>query len=231
MYVYKWLWACFYISCCFSFIWTLEAFYSKIFLSFPYLQPRLPYYVSLYVLTPSLLHLSLHFFFPHRPLCLSCLVPDYCFDSHCPVELEFSCFSVCSVLDCVIVGVVKRELTNVNKRIRNLFPGVTYLPQVKHLPLVSLAAHCRHLQNAYSIWRSFSFLSVFILFQFINSHVLFVIKVPTLNKAHSKPPNNKMVYQQAISIHLKVKEKRRRGKSSICKERTEKDRTGGWVTG
>lgn len=96
-----------YISWCFSLNLTLNALYSKLFLSFPYLQPRLPYYVSLYVLIPSLLHLSIHFFFPHSPLCLSCSVPDYCFDSHCPVELEFSCFSVCSMLDCVIVGVVK----------------------------------------------------------------------------------------------------------------------------
>lgn len=58
-----------------------------------------------------------------------------------------------------------------------------------------------------------------------------MVKVLTLNKAHSMLPNNKLAYQQAISIHLKVKEKWRRGKSGICKERTEKDRTGGWVMG
>lgn len=38
-----------------------------------------------------------------------------------------------------------------------------------------------------------------------------MIKVLTLNKAHSMLPNNKLAYQQAISIHLKVKEKWRRG--------------------
>lgn len=50
-------------------------------------------------------------------------------------------------------------------------------------------------------------------------------------KAHSVLPNNKLAYQQAISIHLKVKEKGRRGKSGICEGRTEKDRIGGWVKG
>lgn len=45
----------------------------------------------------------------------------------------------------------------------------------------------------------------------------------TLNKAHSVLPNNKLAYQQAISICLKVKEKRRRGKSGICKGQSEED--------
>lgn len=49
----------------------------------------------------------------------------------------------------------------------------------------------------------------------------------TLNKAHSVLPNNKLAYQQAISICLKVKEKSRRGKSGICKGRTGEDRARG----
>lgn len=44
-----------------SLILTLKSHYTERFLSSPYLQPRLPHYFSLYVLIPSLLHLSVHF--------------------------------------------------------------------------------------------------------------------------------------------------------------------------
>jgi len=43
-----------------------------------------------------------------------------------------------------------------------LFPGVTYLLQVKCLPSASSAAHCRHLQNAY-----ITLMIIFILSQWI----------------------------------------------------------------
>lgn len=69
-------------------------------------------------------------------------------------------------------------------------------------------------------------LNDYIAFSLLFHRYFFVIKVLTLNKTHSMLPNNKLVYQQAISIHLKVKDKGRRGKSGICKEWTEKDRTG-----
>jgi len=57
-----------------------------------------------------------------------------------------------------------------------LFPGVTYLLQVKCLPSASSAAHCRHLQNAYiTLMIIFISLSEYC-FQFIISQVLFCDK-------------------------------------------------------
>lgn len=86
-----------YISWCFSLNLTLNALYSKLFLSFPYLQPRLPYYVSLYVLIPSLLHLSIHFFSHTAPFVylvqslITVLIPTALLSWSFPVFLSVVC--------------------------------------------------------------------------------------------------------------------------------------------